>query len=177
MLSFGQKLIHLIDFIMQKKYLNKSMVKYVKLTQETLGLCADTYKIFSERVLHYSVKLSLTPRLGHFIPCDENDVPLVKPEQPWQDSIMEQALHARYKMELHKYQKACDRVLFEGFYIDKMSNDVSRVKNLSFTIFWYNLFKKNEWSLSQGIMTYEDLIKYNFLLTDAGAKFFWYAND
>lgn len=158
-----------------KKHLNKTMVEFV-LEQHTILIEPQSLyeqnqirALRFEKILNYANALSQTPRLGHFIPCDENDVPL---SSPIEYSGMDSDAVATVKY----YQQACDRVLFEGFFIDKLPNDVMRlvviVHKSVVCVFWYNLAKDKKWSLSAQIETYEDLIKHNLPLTDNGAKFF-----
>ena len=54
-------------------------------------------------------------KLGYFIPCDENDLPLEEP------SFIDDA----FNIKLYKYQKAKQRVLFEGFEYDKENDWVT----------------------------------------------------
>ena len=153
-----------------KKHLNQTMVEFVKESINPENFGSREVK----NILNYANALSQTPRLGHFIQCDENDVPL---SSPIEYSGMDSDAVATVKY----YQQACDRVLFEGFFIDKLPNDVMRlvviVHKSVVCVFWYNLAKDKKWSLSAQIETYEDLIKHNLPLTDNGAKFFGYEKE
>ena len=144
-----------------KKYLNKSMAEFVldqKQLLEQLKNWNDALYYFF-KIIYYANVLSETPELCHFIPCDENDVPLEKPiEYSGMDS------DALYTVE--QYQQACDRVLFEGCKVLEYNGKVAYIEcgNQLFGIG----FKKGK------IKTFEDLIKHNLPLTDNGAKFFGY---
>ena len=141
-----------------KKYLNKSMVDYV-LEQEKIFL--ENKNIFRLQcywnIYKYANALSKTPRLGHFIPCDENDVPL---SSPIEYSGMDSDAVATVKY----YQQACDRVLFEGFKLFTYKGTIYIEGSLSFFMDIERLPK----------LTYEKLLKHNLPLTYAGAKFFGY---
>lgn len=56
-------------------------------------------------------------KLGMFIPCDEHDVPLKKPNQIYKKGAF--TTGHNYTKEGFKYQQAKERVLFEGFEIKK----------------------------------------------------------
>ena len=60
-------------------------------------------------------------KLGYFIPCDENDVPLEEPKR-WKDYLdfPESFDGNKEWYELYAYQEAKQRVLFEGFEYDVM---------------------------------------------------------
>lgn len=163
-----------------KKHLNKTMVEFV-LEQHTILIEPQSLyeqnqirALRFEKILNYANALSQTPRLGHFIPCDENDVPLDEPLSMYYTPEFNCQKYPQelYENDCKKYQQACDRVLFEGFYIFRINERVSRVTNPPVAVFWYNLENEQEWSLTHSIKTYEDLIKYNLPLTDNGAKFF-----
>lgn len=156
-----------------KKHLNQTMVEFVLEHPATTD-----YDWQLSNHLKYANALSQTPRLGHFIPCDENDVPLEEPKN--YAGALEFGVGEHYEKAFN-YKQACDRVLFEGFFIDKLPNDVMRlvviVHKSVVCVFWYNLAKDKKWSLSAQIETYEDLIKHNLPLTDNGAKFFGYEKE
>lgn len=140
------------------------MVEFVK--DKPTPSAVNRYGIvdFYKDVINYANALSQTPRLGHFIPCDENDVPLEKPKN--YESWLRKKLNTPYDADLSKYEKyqqACDRVLFEGCKYDSERKAV--VCNAKY-IFYVNYN-----------ITYEDLIKRNLPLTKVGAKFFGYANN
>lgn len=145
-----------------KKHLNKSMVEFVKDCRQNNKL--DNIRRFWA-CEHYANALSQTPRLGHFIPCDENDVPLEKPNN--YEAWLRKALNTPYDADLSKYEKyqqACDRVLFDGCKVLEYNKKVSYIQCRD-EVFGIG-FKKGI------IQTIEDLIKHNLPLTEAGAKFF-----
>ena len=158
----------------EKKYLNKTMTDYVFDQKKPVGF---SYLSFYEKVVNYANALSKTPRLGHFIPCDHNDIPLQKPiEYSGMDS------DALYDVE--QYQLACDRVLFEGCkYFESLSDFTSqRTPETEFAVvdngkgqLVFCFYIKNEGfhSFFQ-IKNFEDLVKTrkNLPLSDNGAKFF-----
>lgn len=147
-----------------KKHLNKSMVDFVKDQENEIKLLINhAYYVevsdISWKIIKYANALSQTPRLGHFIPCDENDVPLEKPKN--YEAWLRKALNTPYDADLSKYEKyqqACERVLFEG---------ITQENGL--------VFLPNKQILHQsklGKVTFEQILIYNLPLTEAGAKFF-----
>ena len=65
-------------------------------------------------------------KLGYFIPCDENDVPLEEPKR-WKDYLdfPESFDGNKEWYELYAYQEAKQIVLFEGFEYDKENDWVT----------------------------------------------------
>lgn len=151
-----------------KKYLNKSMVEFVlkknKFKRYDNGDVVD----FCNDIVNYANALSQTPRLGHFIPCDENDVPL---EKPIEYSGMDSDAVATVKY----YQQALERVLFSNLDFYKILEWHSHMVIVSDThekLFRYSIDRNRKDSSEP--KTFEDLIRYNLPLTKAGANFFGY---
>lgn len=172
MLSFGQKLIHLIDIIMEKKYLNKTMVEFVK--DKPTPSAVNRYGIvdFYKDVIKYANALSQTPRLGHFIPCDENDVPL---QEPKDFKFFMQGIGGHIDVtyeEYKKYQQACDRVLFEGFKL--VGERCIELENCDLCIDFSgkNIIVTDVLCVETTVYTMEHLIEHEPPLTDNGAKVF-----
>ena len=148
-----------------KKHLNKTMVEFVlEKTKEITNEWSEDDQIrVLDSIDDYANALSQTPRLGHFIRCDENDVPLEEPEKmkcancPEKDGLDTCCLY-------EQYQQACDRVLFEGFKLNTFKESIYLEIDQSFIIDIERL--KN--------ITFEKLIDYNLPLTEAGAKTFGY---
>lgn len=149
-----------------KKHLNKSMVEFVKDCRKNNQL--DNIRRFWH-CEKYANALSQNPRLGHFIPCDENDVPLVEPNEKYSSNVI-------FYEAFSEYQQACDRVLFDGF----KCKEAEFCDELMYEVFKDNLYivydpdqKTFEIENEEVFMnSYEDLVKYNLPLTKAGAKFF-----
>ena len=89
------KLISMTDFVIQ----NENMVK----TNE-IEMSKDLYNL-----AQYAHFLKQPLKLGMFIPCDENDVPIYKPDSSYYDMTVGE------HEQLIKYEVAKERVLFEGF--------------------------------------------------------------
>jgi len=168
-----------------KKYLNKSMVQFTEESRINSGVSPfdfeqeriDTVELY--KLYKYANALSQTTRLGHFIPCDENDVPMEKPKN--YEAWLRKALNTLYDADLlkyEKYQQACDRVLFDGF----ECKEAEFCDELMYEVFKDNLYivydpdqKTFEIENEEVFMnSYDDLVKYNLLLTEAGAKKFGY---
>lgn len=147
-----------------KKNLNKTMVEFVLEHPATTD-----YEWQLSNHLKYANALSQTPRLGHFIPCDENDVPLEDPKN--YVSALELGVGEHYEKALN-YQQACDRVLFEGF---KLVGE--RCVELENCDLWIDFSGKNivvndVLCVETTVYTMEHLIEHEPPLTDNGAKFF-----
>jgi hypothetical protein len=69
---------------------------------------------FYQPVVNYAEFLKKPLKLGYFIPCDENDVPLEEYKRTESETIADNLKHCRIiSKEERKYQKAKQRVLFE----------------------------------------------------------------
>ena len=123
-----------------------SMTDYV-LEQYKINQCDEDY-IFN--VLKYANFLKQPVTLGMFVPCDENGNVLEEPKFYF---------HHEYKVALEKYQKAKEKVLFNGFKI-KDGLSISDEHSI-FHPFWNY---EGVWKISKGIKTIEDLIPYNINL-------------
>lgn len=146
-----------------KKHLNKTMVEFVKEQHTILIEPQSLYEqnqiraLRFEKILNYANALSQTPRLGHFIPCDENDVPLEEPKEN-NYNMQSDVAYDLFNKNTIEYQQACERVLFEGCKYDSQRKAVVCNAKYIFYVGYY--------------VVYEDLIKHNLPLTDNGAKFF-----
>lgn len=97
------KLIPMVDFVLSKA--------------KSLGIGGDTYQDFYLKISNYATFLKQSLKLGFFIPCDENDVPLVEPKG-WKAYIQTngwKSLHPDALIRCRNYAKAKENVLFEGF--------------------------------------------------------------
>ena len=73
-----------------------------------------------EKITQYATFLKQPLKLGFFIPCDENDVPLKEPKG-WKAYIQKngwKSVHPDALIRCRNYAKAKDSVLFEGFDFD-----------------------------------------------------------
>lgn len=84
------KLISMIDFVCKQ---------YDYLT------CDEASPKFVQKVIDYAYFLKQEIKLGMFIPCDENDVPLDDPKQVSPDGI-------KWNDYVELYQQAKERVIF-----------------------------------------------------------------
>lgn len=147
-----------------KKHLNKSMVEFVKDQENEIKLLINhAYYVevsdISWKIVNYANALSQTPRLGHFIPCDENDVPLEMPSDYERYSKGNMYMNeGKIWFVCDNYRKAKDRVLFDG---------ITQENGL--------VFLPNKQVLDKsklGKVTFEQILIDNLPLTEAGAKFF-----
>lgn len=154
-----------------KKHLNKTMVEFV-LEKADKFRQVDNYDIidYQSDTEKYANALSQTPRLGHFIQCDENDVPL---SSPIEYSGMDSDAVATVKY----YQQACDRVLFEGFKL--VGERCIELENCDLCIDFSgkNIVVTDVLCSETTVYTMEHLIEHEPSLTDNGAKFFGYEKE
>jgi len=94
------KLIPMVDFVLEQYKVKQSPYNFWKKTEK--------YANFLKQPL----------KLGMFLPCDENDVPLVEPET-WQICHNNSGTMSGADILLcQQYEQAKERVLFEGFDFD-----------------------------------------------------------
>jgi len=102
-LVMENKLISMVDFVLEQF---KELLSW-KISEQ----------IYILRVTEYANFLKQPLKLGMFVPCDENDVPLVEPEN--YDLWCKYGDFTQYGKSLtdicRPYQQAKDHVLFEGF--------------------------------------------------------------
>lgn len=107
----------------------------------------QTYQDAYRKIRAYAKFLKQPLTLGMFVPCVDNE--------PFNYSKHGNA---------EQFEKAKEKVLFEGFEIHELSNGETKrltSPNGVFNIAWYNLEKG--WYLSNGVegMIIEDLLKYD----------------
>jgi len=108
--------------------------------------------------------LKSKPEKCMFVPTDENGNVLEEPTRYSNDEYD--------TIEIQEYQTALSKVWFKGFEVkdnfDTKPTDVKHITNGIVSIFWYNSVQ--EWYLSRGIQTIEDLIPYNLEITENFGK-------
>ena len=116
-----------------KEFILKSMTDFVLQNSKEPYVEGTKYK----DIVSYANFLKKPLKLGYFIPCDENDVPLEKPknfspdfEDEFNSVDRDSRCYAWYN-DCKKYQEAKQRVLFEGFeydglYIEYKINNLNR---------------------------------------------------
>ena len=101
------KLISMTDYVLEQSKIGMEVQSIMAQHQNR----ANRF----DKIVNYANFLRLPLRLGHFIPCDENDVPLEKLH--FFEYGRDYVIKTRSENEVllfDKYQQACDRVLFEG---------------------------------------------------------------
>ena len=108
-------------------------------------------------VLRYANFLKQPVTLGMFVPCDENGNVLEEPKFYF---------HHEYKVALEKYQKAQEKVIFNGFECVEMfkRDKVITFQGLINVFYWR--YEHQEWTIAKGIKTIEDLIPCKLELTE-----------
>jgi len=129
--------------------------KLISMVDFVLNL--DTKEHWSEdftKCVKYANFLKQPLKLGMFVPCDENDVPMVEPES-WQNFLEYSDISIKgLKPEIYEYYNAKDRVLFEGFELVESHENWFTVE-IAFDDFSEQLtVSKQE--------TIEDLLTYSF---------------
>jgi len=120
---------------------------------------------FRNRVWNFANFLSQTPKLGHFIPCDVFDVPLVEPDQNdskydiWISNDEVDCDYRLYDDDCIEYQQAVDRILFADFRIIPCNS----LREETVTCV-YNGTKKVFFPILRNLKI-EDLARYNLKLT------------
>ena len=156
----------------------KSMTDFVLEQNENLvhDVCYNYNKSLvaqcCDRIFNYANFLKKPLKLGYFIPCDENDVPLEEPENYIEgyDSL--------YNDEIIEWHEAKQRVLFERFKINLSKADTIEnivcISNNNFQITFFkvgNIFLDDlETNKTTIISNIEDLIGLNLKLTKTAKK-------
>jgi len=104
--------------------------------------------------------LDQPPKLGHFIPCDENDVPLEMP-------IVYDGMDSDALLDEKKYFEALDRILFEGFEVIEYPNsdELAVEKSLKFKNIYAFHFQNGVWKKGIGFKNIEELCDQEVKLT------------
>jgi hypothetical protein len=137
-----------------------SMTEKVLQLSKDLGIGGDTFQDFYLKSTYYANFLSQPLTLGMFMPCDENNVPFEEDGTDGNGYVLD-------KIMFDQYQQAKDKVLFEGFFIchgaDAKPTDVKSITNGTVHVYWFN--NAQQWYLSKGLNTIENIVKYNITLT------------
>jgi hypothetical protein len=139
------KLISMVDFVLEQYKVKQSPYNFWKKTEK--------YANFLKQPL----------KLGMFLPCDENDVPLVEPE------IRKNSTDAlNFTPRMIRYQQAKDRVLFDGFEL------CERNPNLPCLVLKKELVFDDIHFVIDHLLEYkiEDLVQHNLTLTPNALKQF-----
>jgi len=142
-----ETLIGMTEFVKleHEKYINDRVVP------ANVGL-----HLYLSNTHNFANFLSQPPKLGHFIPCDENDAPLGMP-------IIYDGMDSDALLDEKKYFEAVDRILFEGaiFRNIQPSIDYNYYEINGVKIFTEN----NHGKFYSNFKTIESLTPYNLKLT------------
>lgn len=123
---------------------------------------------------NYDSFLSQPIKLGMFVPCDDDGNVLTKPSFECDcRSVFDTEMCGNY-FECEEYNKAKEKVLFEGFGYKQKSGYASVSFN-GIEIFWYNNtcnVGENPWNKTEEFNLIEDLlsIRYGLTLTETAKK-------
>ena len=132
------KLISMVDFVLEQEF--------------AYGNEFITADRFAELVCRYANLLKQPLTLGMLIPCVYGDE-------------FNYSKHGNTK----EYQEAKDKILFEGFMIQEVKPDPEYSKSVTqsdsiLNIFWFSNITQ-QWIISRGLKTIEDLCQYRLELT------------
>jgi hypothetical protein len=133
-----EKLIPMTDFVLEQYSFDEQLYR-------------DTLK----NIVNYANFLKQPLTLGMFVPCDEDGKPLEEiKDQEYPNNV-------EYSEEIEQYDKARERLLFEGFNYDE-EDDV---------VFYFDKSNHyNQIDLSEYDHTIEDLVDLNLPLTETAKK-------
>ena len=99
-----EHLIPMTDFVLKQNYTTTLDMSQRDFYDKELSIF--------EKIRRYANFLKKPLKLGYFIPCDENDVPLEEPifHEPNNESEI-----GNYQLLRDEFEEAKQRVLFEGF--------------------------------------------------------------
>ena len=137
------KLISMTDFVFSQNTQNTS----ARRLSEIIG-----YATFLKRPL----------TIGMFVPCDDDGNVLELYTKTESEQSADAINRCRFiSKEESKWNKAQSKVVFEGFATSEAGGAICDKSGI-FNIFW---LIDNNWKLSKGIKTIEDLVSYNLDLT------------
>lgn len=153
-----------------------SMTEKVLQLSKNLGIGGNTFYDFYLKTTYYANFLSQPLTLGMFVPCDENGNVLEEPKS-WQNFLEYSHISINgLKPEIYEYQKAKDKVLFDGFYIIGIEDCLFEIE-LKNNNLWLS-FSKNDVIITDNttfeysIKTIENIIKYDLTLTESAKQQF-----
>lgn len=117
---------------------------------------------YEEIRTNYDNSLKQPLNLGMFVPCDEDGNFLYEPKL---NKTLEVFPYERfsYKNKLTQYQKAKEKVLFEGIEFERIGGvNFIKINEDTFAFHDFNIKFKN--------LTVEFLVQYNLLLTESAIK-------
>lgn len=142
----------------------KSMVNYVLANENMIHQTREKANNDLFNMYQYANFMSQKPEIEFFVPCDEDGNVL---EEPSKDDY---SFYTHKNLSIQEeYQQAKEACIFEGFEVKihhQSKKSICTTDNI-FHIFWDTGYG---WELSKGILTIEDLVKYNVTLTDKEAK-------
>ncbi len=148
--------------------------KLISMTDYSLEICKEDFNNgeypkfnLKDKIWKYATFLKQPPKLGMFVPCDENDVPL---------NLCDCNSECGYCSELEQYQEAKDRVSFEGFEIIGQSEGFCEIE-LKNGDFWMTFLEgeinvTNQFNQEYSVHVIEDLIQEDLTLTASAIKQF-----
>lgn len=161
------KLISMADFVLGQtnKYQVEGVSDYLEIS-----------RVILTRIRNYAEFLKRPLKLEMFVPCDEEGSVLEKPVKIQYFDPTE-PVPEEIEQEFYEYEKAKEKVLFEGFAVKTMefhnhikscSTPIGETKE-KLHVFWY---KNEKWLPSVGCTTVENLVRYGLILTETAKNKF-----
>ena len=120
------------------------------------------------KIKKYANFLNQPLKKGMFVPCDEEDNIL---QEPKKENYTDNTgfVNNAYFIETNDYQKAKERVIFDGFELTKEKNGLIKIEKKTET-FYIDLLNNKFYYVDivhwKSVYTIEDLINYNLELTE-----------
>jgi hypothetical protein len=167
------KLIPMVDFVLAIDNVEPKAVNFASITD------IRNYQLQSySKIVNYATFLKQPLKPGMFVPCHENDVPLVEPEN--YELWCKYGDFTQYGKSLtaicKPYKEAKERVLFEGFEYQVApfcDEPMLEIFDKSDNYLVYDCEDKNFQDADELFFeTIEDIVKYNLILTPNALKQF-----
>ena len=147
-----EHLIPMTDFVLKQNYTTTLDMSQRDFYDKELSIF--------EKIRRYANFLKKPLKLGYFIPCDENDVPLEEPifHEPNNESEI-----GNYQLLRDEFEEAKQRVLFEGFEYDYIGG-------VNFLTLNGDIYAFKDFKIKFKNLTVEFLIDKNIKLTETAKK-------
>lgn len=147
-------LINMTDFVINKR---KELLRHSEYKNDLEN--------YANIIYNYAQFLKQLLNLGMFFPCDEDGDILDEPEDY---ELRLPNMMTEYNDEVYRYKQAKEKVLFEGFEIDKNLHLVYRDEIPIGRFISYK--NESKFIFRDSLKTIEDLVEFGFKLTESALK-------